>query len=243
MKSVFKVATIVAVTLGYSVSADAQVEISAGADIVSSYVWRGAYQGMGAAVQPSLSVSYGILKVGAWGSTSIAANGGKEFDYYGSLSYAGFSLIFTDYWWDSEDSPSYFHARDMETGRFGHYYEGALGYDFGYFFPKFPLALCVSTIFASRGDKDEKGDSRYSTYIEASYPFSCYGLDGVLKVGVTPSQGLYNPNEGFNVSSISLRIAKSFEVYKSLSLGFYAEPIVSPAFEDVYFVFGTSVGF
>ena len=39
-----------------------------GADVVSSYVWRGTQFGSGAHIQPWVSLSTGDLEVGAWGS-------------------------------------------------------------------------------------------------------------------------------------------------------------------------------
>ena len=39
-----------------------------GADLVSSYVWRGTQFGSGAHIQPYVSLSTGDLELGAWGS-------------------------------------------------------------------------------------------------------------------------------------------------------------------------------
>ena len=53
-------------------------EITPAADLVSSYVWRGAYQ-TGVSIQPSLSLSYAGLSLTAWGSTAFSTTA-KEFD-------------------------------------------------------------------------------------------------------------------------------------------------------------------
>ena len=37
-------------------------------DLVSDYVWRGAYQNSGFSVQPTLALSYRNLSLSAWGS-------------------------------------------------------------------------------------------------------------------------------------------------------------------------------
>ena len=49
--------------------------LSAGADIVSRYVWRGYDFGESMAVQPSLSLEAWGFEVGAWGSYSVSASG------------------------------------------------------------------------------------------------------------------------------------------------------------------------
>lgn len=61
-----------------------EVAVSAGADIVSSYIWRGQYCGP-AAVQPGISLSAGNFSVGAWGSTSFESSW-REFDLYAGYS-------------------------------------------------------------------------------------------------------------------------------------------------------------
>jgi len=47
-----------------------------GADLVSSYVWRGTQFGSGAHIQPWVSLSTGNLEFGAWGSFPTTASGG-----------------------------------------------------------------------------------------------------------------------------------------------------------------------
>ena len=62
-----------------------------GADVVSSYVWRGTQFGSGAHIQPWVSLSTGDLEVGAWGSFPTTANGGgNELDLYASYSFGKF---------------------------------------------------------------------------------------------------------------------------------------------------------
>ena len=62
-----------------------------GADLVSSYVWRGTQFGSGAHIQPWVSLSTGNLEFGAWGSfPTTAAGGGNELDLYASYSFGSF---------------------------------------------------------------------------------------------------------------------------------------------------------
>jgi Bacterial protein of unknown function (Gcw_chp). len=71
------------------------VETSVGADIVSGYIWRGQDLG-GVSVQPSLSVSYKGLSLGAWGSVGLESKDTKEFDLTLGYSTGGFSVSVTD---------------------------------------------------------------------------------------------------------------------------------------------------
>ena len=54
-----------------------------GADLVSSYVWRGTQFGSGAHIQPYMELGTGNLSAGVWGSFPTTANGGgNELDLY-----------------------------------------------------------------------------------------------------------------------------------------------------------------
>ena len=62
-----------------------KVEASAGADLVSGYIWRGQDLG-GVSIQPTLSVSYKGFSLSAWGTTGIETEDTKEIDL--TLGYA-----------------------------------------------------------------------------------------------------------------------------------------------------------
>ena len=57
-----------------------EITIDAGADIVSTYVWRGLYVGP-ASIQPGISLSSGGFTLGVWGSSSFDSSW-REFDLY-----------------------------------------------------------------------------------------------------------------------------------------------------------------
>ena len=105
MKKSAKILTLaVALAAGFgSSTAQAADDLKIGADLVSSYVWRGIEYGNSAAVQPA--VSYAIpgtsAVVGAWGSYALVADAGaryQELDPYITLSAGQFSLTVTDYY-------------------------------------------------------------------------------------------------------------------------------------------------
>jgi hypothetical protein len=74
-----------------------------GADVVSSYVWRGTEIGNSPAIQPNLSYTFpgtGIV-VGFWGSYAIESHGGeryKEIDTYVTLPVGPVSFTVTNYY-------------------------------------------------------------------------------------------------------------------------------------------------
>ena len=86
MKNLLKKAVIFAVAGIMALSVEAQeekgVQFTVSGDFVSSYVWRGIYQGAQACVQPTLGLGFGGFSLTAWGSTSLAdvEAGHKELD-------------------------------------------------------------------------------------------------------------------------------------------------------------------
>ena len=76
MKNLLKKAVIFAVAGIMALSVEAQeekgVQFTVSGDFVSSYVWRGIYQGAQACVQPTLGLGFGGFSLTAWGSTSLA---------------------------------------------------------------------------------------------------------------------------------------------------------------------------
>lgn len=199
------------------------ITVDAGADLVSSYVWRGMYQS-GVSFQPTLSVSGYGLTLGAWGSTDITAQF-KELDYFLSYEIGGFSAAATAYWWLGEGSP-YFH-------RSGHLIEGSLGYTFG---ESFPLSLGVNTMLGGEEDKDEDGKQQFSTYITASFPFSIKTVDCEVGVGISPAKGLYA--DKFDVATISAKASKKIEISDKFALPVFVELILAPAKDNAFLVFG-----
>ena len=70
-----------------------------GADVVSSYVWRGTKYGTGPAVQPWMELGAGNLTGGVWGSFNKAegAYDGNELDLWVSYDFGPLALTVTNY--------------------------------------------------------------------------------------------------------------------------------------------------
>lgn len=199
-----------------------EVSVSAGADVVSSYIWRGLYCGP-ASIQPGISLSAGNFSIGAWGSTSFQSSW-REFDLYAGYSIGNVSLLVTDYFFprslpDGEGS-GYFDYSD-------HVFEATLGYSFG---ESFPLSLAWNTNFA--------GDDDYSSYFEAAYSLQAgdIGVDFIL--GGTPSAGAYS--DGFALINATIKASKEIAITDSYSLPVFTQATLNPDTKDVFLVFGVS---
>ena len=226
--------------LGFSFSSKVSaqdVDINLSGDLVSSYVWRG-FKNAGASVQPSLSASVACFTLGAWASTDISSAGSKEVDFYASYVISGLQFTVTDYWWDGEGTHRYFsypHAEDA----MGHLLELGLGYTLP---EAFPLSLSWNTFVLGKGNKKGgDGDNSFSTYIEASYPFSVKNVDMKIAAGFTPWESSVYGTDGFKFTNILLGASKEVKITDSFSVPVFANIIANPAVEDIHFVFGITL--
>lgn len=199
-----------------------EVSVSAGADLVSSYIWRGLYAGP-ASAQPGISLSAGNFSVGAWGSTSLESSW-REFDLYAGYSVGNFSVLVTDY----------FFPRDLPAGAGSgyfdyseHVFEATLGYSFG---ELLPLSLAWNTNFA--------GDDNYSSYFEAGYTLPVGEVNVDLILGATSWKGAYS--NGFALINASVKASKEITITDSFSLPVFTQAIMNPDTKDIFLVFGMS---
>ena len=142
-KNLKKVVLVLALLLPGVIKAQ-EFNVTAKADFVSDYIWRGLDQNSGFSVQPSLTLSWYGVSLNCWGSQSLTKwedGGAKEFDINLSYSIKGFTVTVSDLWWSGVNKP-YGHYRNS------HYFEGTLAYSFAELCPKFPLAISWTTMFA-----------------------------------------------------------------------------------------------
>lgn len=220
-----------------TIDAQDEVSLDLGADVVSSYVWRGG-KAAGLSVQPKLGASYGDLSLTAWGSTDLATGtegGYKEVDFTLGYSVGGVSLALTDYWWDGEGAHRYF---SRAKGTSGHLVEGTLGYSLP---GSFPLTASWNTFFLGSGNKDESGDNTFSTYVELSYPFSVKDVELGVAAGFTPWESAVYGTDGFKFTNVMLSAKKGIKFSDSFTLPIFTNVIFNPSVEDVHFVFGINL--
>lgn len=225
---------------GISVKAQEEkgVRFNVSGDFVSSYVWRGAYDG-GASVQPTLGVEIGNLSFAAWGSKEICGPG-KEVDLTLTYAWRQFEFFVSDCWSDGEkygnenaehSNNKFFHFNNHETG---HHAEAGLAYTIS---EKLPLTIGWYTIFWGQ-DKKENGKQNYSSYVELNYAFSVKGVDLEAFVGASPYQSEFYDINGFGVINLGLSATKEIRLSKSFSLPLFTQLIFDPAHEDAHLVLG-----
>jgi hypothetical protein len=209
-------AAVIAVTLSGNVFAQ---DVDMGADVVSSYIWRGGSYG-GPSIQPWLELGFGDLAVGAWGSFDFVANAPGENDYYVSYSLGDLSVGFTDYYYrttlseTSSDSGS--HAVELNLG----YTIGALSLSGNYILNEAPMA-------GSQG-----GD----VYIEVGYTLG--NVD--LFVGAGNGWHTVDPDE-FTVVNIGLSASKDIKITEDFSIPVTGAIVVNPDADVSYFYVGFSL--
>lgn len=237
MEKVLKVAAISGISLMMAVPAlaadDEKVSLEIGADVVSSYIWRGTDCG-GFSVQPSATLTFNKtgISLGAWASAELFENADfanmNEFDL--TLSYSpieALSVGVTDYHFCDGN-----YIRDWNfSGYATHYLEANVSYDFG------PVAVAWNTCLTGN-DYNSKGDRAYSSYFEVSAPFKLGGLDCSGAVGVLPWEDSFTSggdNGGFNVNNLSFTATKEMD-----KISFSGQIVYNPQTEATYFVVGVS---
>lgn len=212
------------------------LNFSVGADIVSSYVWRGSHLGA-VSVQPGIGLDIAGFSVGAWGSTDFTGLANKEADLMIGYEVAGLSLLITDYWIVGQGSGNSYFNYDAKKGS-AHTFEATLGYTLPV--EAFPLSLSWNTVFAGADGINKKGKRAYSTYVEASYPFAVKEVALDAAIGFSPWATTYYAAGGFSVVNISLKASKDIKITDSFSLPLFGQLIVNPRTEDTFLVVGVT---
>lgn len=227
--------TLLSMAMPFTAKAQDKVEASVGADLVSSYIWRGTDCG-GVSIQPSASIAYKGFSLGAWGSVGFDKEDTKEIDLILGYSTGGFSVAITDYWFSPYDEAEQIGFFKYGAHNTQHTFEGTVAYDFG------PLAVSWNTYFAGTDyyTVKDNGDIKrsYSTYVGISAPFKLGSLDWTAEVGFTPWEGAYS--DKFNVTNLTLKAAKEIKITDSFSLPIYAQLTFNPYTQGTYFVAGVS---
>ena len=209
-----------------------KAQFATGADIVSSYVWRGIPQeGTKGTpnIQPYVSFTTGGLTIGSWASGSFLGNV-KEVDLYATYALSSsFAITVTDYNWGFNNS----YFKYSKGG--DHMFEAALAYTGG---EAFPISASVNTFFAG-ADTLSTGKSAFSTYVELSYPVTA---NAKVFVGASLLQSdMVYGTAGFGVTNVGLKVSKSIEITDKFSLPVYGIVGVNPYAGNAFFVAGISL--
>jgi len=255
MKKIFTVFAAIMMAMTVMAEGDngkAKFKYEAGAEVVSSYIWRGLYNG-GLSFQPSASVGFVSnsdkvkFNLGVWGS--IGASDWKfrkgfapledgterntyfvpEFDISAEMQIYGLVLGATHYYYFG--GTSFFSSRNEEGGS---QTEVMVGLRFGDFCKASGLYFNWYTM-VSGNDKYDKYKIRnhemdtishraWSTYIELGYEAEFeHDITLNICVGMTPWRSLYTDYRGtIAVNNISLRFGKTWNVADVVDIELFA---------------------
>jgi len=104
-------------------------ELSTGAEVVSSYIWRGQNYGHRPSIQPGAELSWRGFTFGVWGAFRITGDGEDEIDLYLSKEIGPLTISLWDYWsYSKYNPPRYFDYNPQTTS---HMFEAQALLSFG----------------------------------------------------------------------------------------------------------------
>ena len=188
-----------------------------GADIVSSYVWRGTQFGSGAHIQPYMELGSGNLTAGVWGSFPTSAKGGgNELDLYLGYDFGPVALTVTNYTFPGEG---------------GNYADGEGLFDGDY--TELAASTSIMGVDLSAG---------YFTEVEALYVelgFSTGAVDIAIGYGDDQENAWY-ADGGSGIVNMSFSGSKEIQISENYSLPVFGSFILNPEAETAFLVFGIS---
>ncbi|MBT3646490.1 MAG: hypothetical protein HN539_06025 [Cryomorphaceae bacterium] len=188
-----------------------------GADLVSSYVWRGTQFGSGAHIQPYMDLGSGNLTGGVWGSFPTSAKGGgNELDLWVSYDFGLLALTVTNYTFPNEG---------------GVYADGEGLFNGDY--TELAASTSIMGVDLSAG---------YFTEVEALYVelgFSTGAVDIALGYGDDQADGFY-AGGGSGLVNMSFSGSKDIQISDNYALPVVGSFILNPEAETAFLVFGIS---
>ena len=219
------------------------VSFSGGADIVSTYLWRGVYEA-GVSFQPTLVMTAGNFSATAWGSVDFASTTYKEMDLTLAYTLGPVTLSLAALYWTGAYTDR--ESVDRNYFRFGsdspHRVEVGASWVVS---EKVPVTLSWYTVLFGAADVNDRGERAYASYFEAACPFTVKTVDMKAGVGMVPwnaAATYLTGDRGFCVQNVFLNAGKSWTIKgtDSMSVGVFTNLIWNPALDDVNFVGGIS---
>ena len=212
-------------------AAQEKVEATVASDFVSQYVWRGQELG-GVSMQPSLGIAYKGLELTAWGSVGMTdPDDDTEIDIMASYSIGRMNIGVTDYWVNSPEQRYFLY----DAHRTSHVFEANVGYDLGV------ASIQWYTNFAGNDGENNSGKRAYSSYAEATVPFSLGGCDWEAAVGVVPHASTFYDTSGLAVTNLSVKATKDIALSSHFSLPVFAQLAANPCTQKAFLVFGITL--
>ena len=238
MKVRLLLAVLLSICIQGSVEAQSKLKGGLEADFVSSYIWRGLHLGH-FSFQPELSIGWKGLSLSAWGSVGLTNHKDDNIEIDLTLSYKtdGLSFGIIDYWDNGHDKRYFYYKTKEHTDRqkgegTGHSFEAYVSYDFG------PLSVSWQTFFAGNDFHEADGKRAFSSYFQLMAPFLRVTCDWEVAIGLVPWASDYYSADGLCVNNLSLKATKDIKITDSFSLPLFAQIVVNPASQKMYFSAG-----
>ncbi len=206
--------------------------LSAGADIASSYIWRGIEQGTGPAIQPWGEVGYKGFAIGAWGSHEIIGDF-KEFDFYAKYTLKNVTVLFTDFFYPGYAGldQNYYNFKSKTTG---HAAELSVSYNGCESIP-FTVSGGMMLYGAAIDPKpSDASASNYSTYFEINYLGKLNEYNYNIFAGFTPTKSVLYQTSGFSVFNVGVSAKKAIKVTESFSLPLKLTVATNPSSQKIF---------
>ena len=188
-----------------------------GADLVSSYVWRGTQFGSGAHIQPYMDLGSGNLTGGVWGSFPTSAKGGgNELDLWVSYDFGPLALTLTNYTFPG-DGGVYADSEGLFNGDY----------------TELAASTSIMGVDLSAG---------YFTEVEALYVelgFSTGAVDIAFGYGDDQGDAFY-ADGGSGIVNMSFSGSKDIQISDTYALPVFGSFIINPEAETAFLVFGIS---
>jgi hypothetical protein len=210
MKKSLVLMLMVLVTLTMTVMAqETKSSVTATADFVSSYIWRGSKFGNGPAIEPTVKFTSGGFTVGAWGNYCFSDNEADETDFFASINFGKVNLGLSKYYFVGT---SFFktdnHAFEVNGG----------------------LSLGNFSLSANYILNEAAGAKGGDTYIEASL------TAGNVNIFAGAGNGWYTPTSNFNLCNVGLKVSRNIAITDRFTLPISGSLILNPATEQLFLV-------
>ncbi len=227
MKTITKLSSLIVLALVLLLTASdvtkaQEVEVSAGVDFVSTYVFRGvAYDGP--AWQPSVELATGSFSIGAWGSQGYT--GAQEMDLYAGYSFDfGLYLGLTDYYYPGTNFFDF--TEDAAAGdASSHAFEINAGYG------KDAFSIAANYIV---NEASGAGSAGGDMYFELGYSLSA------ADVFIGAGDGWHSTTGDFALVNIGVTASKDIVITDSFTIPFFGSAILNPDSEQFYILAGFS---
>jgi hypothetical protein len=201
------------------------ISISANADLLSRYIWRGTDLGTGPAFQPGFSASYSGFSMGYFGSYNLLGNY-KEVNLFISKSVGFATFELWDYW--SSEKTGLKGFSDYRSGSTSHMIEGIItlsGND------SFPLSFTGGWLFYG-------SDYSKSIYLELQYRVPVQNSELSFFTGYQAKGYYYAEKRGF--VNVGVTYTQPLVVSNDVSLDLILSLVTNPTAKNVFFTVGLS---